>query len=1082
MKPRKRKVAILGGGMSALTTAFQLTRDKDWQQDYEITVYNMGWRLGGKGASGRNRADHNRIEEHGLHILSGFYDNTFSILRECYTELARPPGSPLATVDDAFKKHDLFVLMEKFGGRWREWIVKWPRNNQVPGVGTETPSAWHYLLRLLQFMVDTLFGSMLEAGGQLLGLGTDSTNDAVTSIRSLYASHAPTIQEHVHASELPEGGVARKAWADSLIAKTKRLFAVGTIAAEVSFLHVAFELARALPGEARHEDSATHQAIKAYLEKFRDWLRDATCRCLGDFDVLRYLWILLDLGIAAVAGMIEDGLVCPPQNWFKIDGLSLKAWLSKHGASQESVNSAPIEVLYSMCFADDVEVGAGTALHYGMCLVFDYKGAFSYKMQAGMGDCVFAPMYQVLKKRGVKFEFFKRVDRLELSPDQSVIAKIHLGTQATLNQPEYEPLFDVNGVPSWPSTPLYEQLVQGAELERGKFNLEDWWTEWRDPVPPTVLVHGRDFDDVVLGISIGAFPYIAQELMAADPRFNAMVNSVHTIQTQALQLWFTPDLEQLGWPRKPPILGTYAEPFDTWADMSQLIIRESWPPGVVNEISYLCDHLDDDRPPPPRDDHAYPHEQKARVRQNAVGWLKTNVRALWPKAAQPQDPNALDWSLLVAPEGTQGEARFDAQFWHAPVNPSERYVLSVPGSSQYRLREHQTNFCNLLLTGDWIKTPISAGFLEAATMAGLQAAAAIEGVRLEFDGNWLADEAGGYHRDLDALCRSPLLRPYQANFVPVQPYQLTDTKMYVFTLAADYAKLQSLCDRYLNLGGETQYVPAMPLLALVCVDIGCIASDDPQSWVPEKDFGFWMPVLAGKKRGGVFVPERALVYIPFLWVDSSLAVTVGREVYGYPKGIGSLSLPEKPGDPSRFTVDGWAVAKYGKPPSPDAQWKERPILVAERSGAWEPLQSMWKDLEEVAAAIGGMLGTELKRHEVTVPSRPLTRALIQDALHLRVPMVFLKQLTDVANGVRANYQSLVEANCVVDGGFKGGGLLLGDYQLTIHAYDSCRIVDQLGLFADGPAGGVQTVKSLFQFWVAFDFTLDNGAVVWKPPA
>jgi len=31
-------------------------------------------------------------------------------------------------------------------------------------------------------------------------------------------------------------------------------------------------------------------------------------------------------------------------------------------------------------------------------------------MQAGMGDTIFGPMYEVMKKRGVKFKFFHQVD------------------------------------------------------------------------------------------------------------------------------------------------------------------------------------------------------------------------------------------------------------------------------------------------------------------------------------------------------------------------------------------------------------------------------------------------------------------------------------------------------------------------------------------------------------------------------------------------------------------------------------------------------------------------------------------------
>ncbi len=47
------KIAILGGGLGALATAFELTSSPDWQSRYAITVYQQGFRLGGKCASSR---------------------------------------------------------------------------------------------------------------------------------------------------------------------------------------------------------------------------------------------------------------------------------------------------------------------------------------------------------------------------------------------------------------------------------------------------------------------------------------------------------------------------------------------------------------------------------------------------------------------------------------------------------------------------------------------------------------------------------------------------------------------------------------------------------------------------------------------------------------------------------------------------------------------------------------------------------------------------------------------------------------------------------------------------------------------
>ena len=64
----------------------ELTNDPGWQEKYEITIYQMGWRLGGKGASGRNREISDRIQEHGIHLWMGFYENAFQMIRQVYDE------------------------------------------------------------------------------------------------------------------------------------------------------------------------------------------------------------------------------------------------------------------------------------------------------------------------------------------------------------------------------------------------------------------------------------------------------------------------------------------------------------------------------------------------------------------------------------------------------------------------------------------------------------------------------------------------------------------------------------------------------------------------------------------------------------------------------------------------------------------------------------------------------------------------------------------------------------------------------------------------------------------------------------
>jgi uncharacterized protein with NAD-binding domain and iron-sulfur cluster len=74
-----------------------------------------------------------------------------------------------------------------------------------------------------------------------------------------------------------------------------------------------------------------------------------------------------------------------------------------------------------------------------------------------------------------------------------------------------------------------------------------------------------------------------------------------------------------------------------------------------------------------------------------------------------------------------GEARFESQYWRANVDPSELYVMSVPGSTTHRLRAEESGYENLFLAGDWTRNGLNAGAAEAAAMSGVQCANAMRG-------------------------------------------------------------------------------------------------------------------------------------------------------------------------------------------------------------------------------------------------------------------------------------------------------------------------------------------------------------------
>src|SRR6185295_5970540 len=88
-----------------------------------------------------------------------------------------------------------------------------------------------------------------------------------------------------------------------------------------------------------------------------------------------------------------------------------------------SVDSGYLRGLYDLGFSYEdgdparPRIAAGQALRSMLRAFFTYRGAFFWRMQAGMGDVVFAPLYEVLVRRGVRFEFFHRLENVGMRWD-----------------------------------------------------------------------------------------------------------------------------------------------------------------------------------------------------------------------------------------------------------------------------------------------------------------------------------------------------------------------------------------------------------------------------------------------------------------------------------------------------------------------------------------------------------------------------------------------------------------------------------------------------------------------------------------
>lgn len=731
MGREKKRIAILGGGIGSIAAAFALTDEADWKERYDITLYQLGWRIGGKGASGRNSSDHERIEEHGLHIWLGFYDNSFRAMKQAYEEIDRPADKPLARCMDAFKRHSVIVIMEHLkDSRWIPWQVDFPENEREPGVdsGEPIPTLWSYMRALVKWMHDHFMSSPIAA---------------------------------IHGPSDTAAALRERSWVRRLFQEVtgefetiiKGLEAAGVVA-EAAFLYGAYRLVETLDADLTKHRAEDHHRLVSLLDEFKSWLWGKVGADVETNDVARRLWILLELGTTIVTGIIRDGVLFSGLK--AIEKYDFIEWLKRHEASELSTTSAPVRGLYDLVFGyehGDVaqpNFAAGTALRSIFSMLFDYQGAIFWKMQAGMGDTVFGPFYQVLKRRGVRFEFFHKVENLGLSEDRKSVATIRVGRQVWLKGHDqdanvaYEPLVEVKDLPCWPSEPLYDQIEEAAEIKRQNIDLESYYSDWPNAETRT-LKRGEDFDLVILGIPPGAHRFICQELIQASPAWREMVDNVQTVQTQAVQLWLTRGLAGLGWERPSPILDAYVEPLNTWADMSQLIDREAWPEAAgIRNISYFCGPLEDAKDAPAVEEilsgkaSSFPQSQLERVRREGISWLEENVGRLWPQAAPSDGSPGLNPEILEAAKDSAGLGGNPNQFYRANIEPSERYVLSLKGSSRYRLKPGESGFDNLYLAGDWVDNGfLNAGCIEATVISGLLAAQALSGHPIKIF--WLQD-------------------------------------------------------------------------------------------------------------------------------------------------------------------------------------------------------------------------------------------------------------------------------------------------------------------------------------------------------
>ncbi|MEL6234370.1 MAG: NAD(P)-binding protein, partial [Pseudomonadota bacterium] len=1035
---------------------------------YEITVYQMGWRLGGKCASGRDQGRGDRIEEHGLHVFFGYYDNAFAVLKAVYEALADQPGRIYPTVYDAMLPSGQITLAEEHKGAWSTWSIDLPDMPGLPGDG-DPPGPFTALLHGLEALGDQI---------ARLFHGQDAPQDD-----PLAAPQAPSLPEAPHWWSHLTGS------AFSDVAHFFKNATSGSYALARALAHAVQARGAADPAHHGHMLSLL-EALRREVEAL--WDKDGfDAWWAGLAADLRRAFVLVDLGLTVGIGALREGFFWnPTAAAARMNGTDFRAWLAANGAFKVTRDSAMVRALYDLTFAypsgDHTQPGdlaAGSTVT-GLFHMILYRGGFLWKMRAGTGDIVAAPMYEALKARGVRFEFFAKITEIEPSPYQDQIAAVHFSRQVRLKDGPYAPLIDVKGLPSWPSEPLYDQIVEGDALKARRINLESHWSGWEDTGGTETLLYGRDFDVAVCGIPIDALHGIGAKLIAAKPGWAEMVANVRTVQTQNVQLWLDRTGADLGPLPAGTVVGANdSSPLNAAGDVSEVLPAESWPTGRATNgptggatdgpaggatggategpkhLSIFSAAMPGPPTAPPPTAMDTPAKAAAAVHATALDFLARGAPVLWPQIATA---DGFDWSALYDPGAATGPERLRAQFLRANIDPDQRYTLSVAGSAQHRLRVDGSGYDNLYLCGDWTDNPGNLGGFESTIMSGRLAARAISG----FPERLLRVPDDSPYYDQRPPYANPARLPVFVEYNGVQtfpgPFTFSDVKGWAFFLPGDPEKLAALTDQVFNIPSRNAvpFVPLSHMMMLSFIDIPKASSpyNPDASGAHEQEAALW--VFLGRRES----PDSDRIvsiggFTPYLIINNPLGLIEGRNVWGYMKQLGQIGLPG-PDDPG-FSVDVYGVRKdpFTSP------WDYRRLMTLTRQAEGGRGET-FDDIAGAARLIGAGLADRTKGLK---PSWQLAKNLWEDFLHRSMDQIFLKQFRDISVPERASFQAITSAPAILH---SVSGISLTDrYRLDIDDLFNASLVETLGV----PA------RAELDFGLSFtmEFTLGNGTTLWQ---
>ncbi len=305
------------------------------------------------------------------------------------------------------------------------------------------------------------------------------------------------------------------------------------------------------------------------------------------------------------------------------------------------------------------------------------------------------------------------------------------------------------------------------------------------------------------------------------------------------------------------------------------------------------------------------------------------------------------------------------------------------------------------------------------------------------------------------------------------PLTIQDVTAYCFGIQADRNALQALVDSQLNSAsqGAVQYQVFGNWVSLIFQNCGSATSASQQvGYLPDREAAFVIPVI--QKMNNNSQPDRLLFWIPYLLIDVTIGMVMGREIWGYPKALATVELPTSAADPLEFTATTTLFKKF----APTTKGVDEQLLRVSADGLRGDLKPTWNTVEDAAQNAIDALGSIHSDSEGA--GGAVLRELLRVLLSRQVTFVNLKQLRDVSNSSKACYQALTLSPIKLSS-FKGMGFLPGDFELQITRCESHQVLKDLGLTVKSSDSNSDTVAIQFGFWVKTSFETENGEVVWE---